>query len=121
MVVSEYGGDVVKSTGDGILATFKAPSAAIDAAIALRSGLGSLGVRIRAGIHAGEIEARDADISGSVVNLAARTMDAAAANEIYVTSSVHDQLLGSRFEFDDVGHYELKGFSAKRRLFRIAG
>jgi len=121
MVVSEHGGDVIKSTGDGILATFKTPSAAIDAAIVLRSSLASFGVRIRAGIHAGEIEARDADISGSVVNLAARTMDAAPANEIYVTSSVHDQLLGSPFEFDDAGHYELKGFSAKRLLYRVAG
>ena len=96
MVVSEHGGDVVKSTGDGILATFGTPSAAIDAAVALRSSLASFGIRIRAGIHAGEIEAREADISGSVVNLAARTMDAAPANEIYVTSSVHDQLLGSQ-------------------------
>ena len=121
MVVSEYGGDVVKSTGDGILATFQVPSAAIDAAIALRSSLSSFGVRIRAGIHAGEIEVRDADISGSVVNLAARTMDAAPANEIYVTSSVHDQLLGSRFEFDDAGQHELKGFALQGLLFRVAG
>ena len=119
MVVSEYGGDVVKSTGDGILATFKTPSAAIDAAIALRSNLGSFGVRIRAGIHAGEIEAREADISGSVVNLAARTMDAASASEIYVTSSVRDQLLGSRFDFAEAGFHELKGFNSKRRLFRV--
>ena len=121
MVVSEHGGDVVKSTGDGILATFGTPSAAIDAAVALRSSLASFGIRIRAGIHAGEIEAREADISGSVVNLAARTMEATPASEIYVTSSVHDQLLGSRFGFDDAGHYELKGFSTKRRLFRVAG
>ena len=120
MVVSEFNGDVVKSTGDGTLATFNTPSAAIDAAIALRSSLGSFGVRIRAGIHAGEFEARDTDISGSVVNLAARTMDAAPADEIYVTSSVRDQLLGSRFEFADAGRYELKGFTTKRLLLRVA-
>jgi class 3 adenylate cyclase len=121
MTVAEFDGVVVKSTGDGILATFDTPSAAIDAAIALRSSLGSFGVRIRAGIHAGEIEARDADISGSVVNLAARTMDAAPANEIYVTSSVHDQLLGSRFEFGEAGVHELKGFTTERLLFRVSG
>ena len=120
MVVSEHDGQVIKSTGDGILATFHTPSAAVEAAIALLSSLDSFGVRIRAGIHAGEIEARDADISGSVVNLAARTMSAAPAREVFVTSSVRDQLLGSRFEFTDAGLHELKGFRTKRQLFRVA-
>jgi class 3 adenylate cyclase len=120
MVVSEHDGEIIKSTGDGVLATFHAPSAAVEAALTLRTSLESFGVRIRAGIHAGEIEARDADISGSVVNLAARTMSAAPAREILITSSVHDQLLGSRFEFADAGLHKLKGFHTKRQLFRVA-
>ena len=120
MVVSEHDGQVIKSTGDGVLATFPTPSAAVEAALTLRTSLESFGVRIRAGIHAGEIEARDADISGSVVNLAARTMNAALAREIFITSSVRDQLLGSRFEFTDAGFHELKGFRTKRQLFRVA-
>jgi class 3 adenylate cyclase/pimeloyl-ACP methyl ester carboxylesterase len=119
MLVSEHSGHVVKSTGDGVLATFPTPSDAIEAAIALRTGLNSVGVRIRTGVHAGEIEDRDADISGSVVNLAARTMSAAVAGEILVTSSVRDQLLGSSFEFSDAGLHELKGFSSGRVLFRV--
>lgn len=119
MVVSEHNGQVIKSTGDGVLATFSAPSDAVDAAIELRSNLDTFGVRIRAGIHAGEIEARDGDISGSVVNLAARTMNAAPAREIFVTSSVRDQLLGSRFEFVDTGLHDLKGFRTPRLLFRV--
>lgn len=120
-VVSEHLGHVVKSTGDGVLATFPTPSAAIDAAFGLRSGLMSIGVHIRSGIHAGEIEVRDADISGSVVNLAARTMDSAPAGEIFVTSSVRDQLLGSRFDFTEAGLHELKGISSPRLLFRVIG
>jgi len=120
MVISELTGEIIKSTGDGVLATFDTPSAAIDAAVALRSNLDSFGVRIRAGVHAGEIEVRDTDISGSVVNLAARTMEAASAGEIYVTSSVRDQLLGSRFEFEDAGRHKLKGFASGRRLSRVA-
>lgn len=119
MTVSEHDGQIVKTTGDGVLATFPTPSAAVDAAIALRAGLEAIGVRIRAGIHAGEIEARDADISGSVVNLAARTMSAAPAREILITASVRDQLLGSRFEFADAGLHELKGFHTKRHLFCV--
>jgi class 3 adenylate cyclase/pimeloyl-ACP methyl ester carboxylesterase len=120
MVVSEHDGKVIKSTGDGILATFSTPSAAVEAAINLQSGLDSFGMRIRAGIHAGEIEARDSDISGSVVNLAARTMSAASAGEIFITSSVRDQLLGSHLEFTDAGLHELKGFRTKRQLFGVA-
>lgn len=119
-VAAEHSGQIVKSTGDGILATFNTPSAAINAAIALRSGLELLEIRIRAGIHAGEIEARDTDISGSVVNLAARTMDAAPAGEIFVTSSVRDQLLGSTLEFTDAGLHQFKGFSAERLMFRVS-
>lgn len=119
VAVSEHGGQVIKSTGDGVLATFGTPSAALEAAIVLRSSLNSFGVRIRAGVHAGEIEVRDADVSGSVVNLASRTMSAAPAGEIFVTSSVRDQLLGSRFHFVDAGSHELKGFDANRLLFRV--
>jgi len=119
MVILDHGGHIVKSTGDGVLATFLTPSAAIEAAIALRSRLGSFDVRVRAGIHAGEIETRGADISGPVVNLAARTMGVAPAQEIFVTSSVHDQLLGSRFEFTDAGVHDLKGFASKVPLFRV--
>ncbi|MGI9585105.1 MAG: alpha/beta fold hydrolase [Acidimicrobiia bacterium] len=120
-VISECGGLVIKSTGDGILATFAMPSDAINAAVALRTRLLSFEVRIRAGIHAGEIETRDTDISGSVVNLAARTMDAAPAEQIFVTSSVRDQLLGSTYEFADAGSHELKGFTSRTLLFRIVG
>ncbi len=118
-VVSHFGGTLVKMTGDGILATFQDPAAAVEAAIALRSDLAQLGIPIRAGAHAGLIELRDDDVSGAVVNLAARTMGAASGSEIYVTSSLRDQLLGSRFAFESAGRHPLKGFRTDRELYRI--
>ena len=118
--VTDYNGQLVKLTGDGVLAIFDTPSAAIDAARELRSRLDTAGIQIRCGIHAGEIEVRGTDISGSVVNLAARTMGEATAGEIYLTASVRDQLLGSQFDFQDAGEHALKGFTTPRRLFLVA-
>lgn len=118
--VRAHDGELVKLTGDGILATFDAPSAAIGAAMDLQRLLDEAGIQIRVGIHAGEIEVRGTDISGSVVNLAARTMAEASAGQIYVTESLRDQLLGSQFVFHDVGEHTLKGFITPRRLFVAA-
>jgi class 3 adenylate cyclase len=115
--VIEYNGQLIKLTGDGILAIFDTPSAAIRAARRIRELLDNAGIQIRSGIHAGEIEIRGTDVSGSVVNLAARTMGEATAGEIYVTGSVRDQLLGSEFNFQDAGEHTLKGFTTPRRLF----
>ena len=118
-VVSGLDGTLVKNTGDGHLATFGSPDAAVEAAIALRSDLSELGIAIRAGIHAGLIELREGDVSGSVVNLAARTMAAAPVGGIFITSSLRDQLLGSRFAFESAGTHTLDGFRTDRELFLI--
>ncbi|MGI9529989.1 MAG: adenylate/guanylate cyclase domain-containing protein [Acidimicrobiia bacterium] len=118
--VTSHGGRLVKLTGDGVVATFETPSAAIDAAVELQAVLDAAGIQVRAGMHAGEIEIRGEDVTGSVVNLAARTMAEASAGELYVTGSVKDQLLGSRFEFQDRGEHTLKGFATSRRLFLAA-
>jgi class 3 adenylate cyclase len=76
-IIGEHSGTVVKSTGDGILATFDSLSSSLDAATALVDRLGDLGIPIRACLHSGEIELREDDVSGAIVNLAARVMDAA--------------------------------------------
>lgn len=118
-VVSLNGGTIVKSTGDGLLATFDSLSGSLDASVALVDELGRLGIPIRAGLHAGEIELRGDDVSGSIVNLAARVMDAAGERQIFTTSAVRDGLLGSRFEFTDVGRRPLKGFESDWQLYRL--
>ena len=76
---------------------------------------------IQRSVHAGEIEIRGTDVSGSVVNLATRAMGEATSGEIYVTGSVRDQLLGSEFRFQDAGEHPLKGFTTPRRLFLFMG
>ncbi len=119
-IVSQHGGSVVKHMGDGVLATFDAPSQAVDAAIRCRSELAEAGIGVRAGIHAGEIEVRGEDISGAVVNLAARVLREAPEDDIYTSSTIRDMLIGSPHAFESAGSRRLKGFEGEWELHRIA-
>jgi class 3 adenylate cyclase len=119
-VFSSNGGRVVKSTGDGALALFETPSDAVGAASSLRAALDDVGLAIRAGIHAGEVEEHaDGDISGLAVNLAARVEQAASDGAIYVSSTMKQLLLGGRFELADRGAHTLKGFEGTWPLFEV--
>lgn len=114
--VARYGGTRVKSTGDGVLATFDGPARALDCARTIRAELKSKGVRIRAGVHAGEIELRDSDIAGIGVHIAARVMSEAADDEIWVSSTIPGLVVGSGHKFDPRGSYELKGIPGEWQL-----
>jgi class 3 adenylate cyclase/pimeloyl-ACP methyl ester carboxylesterase len=119
-VVTKHGGSVVKNTGDGILAVFEMPSHALDAAHELRSELSEVDIDLRTGLHAGEIEVRDTDISGATVPFAARVQQAAAGGEIYTTTTIRDMLIGSPYRFDDAGNHTLKGFEGTWQLYKAS-
>ena len=119
---STHGGRIVKSTGDGVLATFDTPSAGVRAAREIRDQLQEIELPVRAGLHAGEVEVHaDGDISGLAVNLAARVESAASAGTIYVSSTVRDMLIGSAETFEDRGEHTLKGIEGTWRLYEVAG
>ena len=118
-LVAEYRGDVVKTTGDGVLATFDGPSRAVSCATALRARLADLGVEVRAGVHTGEIETRDADVAGLGVHVASRIMALAAPGEVLVSSTVRDLAVGSGIEFEDRGTHELKGVPDEWRVLAV--
>lgn len=117
-IVGNHSGRLIKSTGDGFLATFHSPSQGVNAAVELRDKLASMGMPIRAGLHAGEVVVREADITGAVVNLAARVGEAAGENEVYVTASLRDLLLGSSLPFEMAGFHRFKGFDGEWMLYR---
>ena len=118
-LVERSGGRLVKSTGDGILATFDGPGAAIRSATALRDRLQELGVEIRAGLHTGEVQPRGADVGGIAVHVAARVMAAAGDGEVLVSRTVRDLVAGSDVAFDDRGSHVLKGIGGEWQLFAI--
>jgi class 3 adenylate cyclase len=118
---TSHAGTVVKTTGDGLLVRFDSPHTAINFCGDLRRQLAEVGIRIRAGIHTGEIEVRaNKDITGIAVNLAARVEQTAHEGTIYVSSTVRDMLLGGDTIFEDRGEHALKGFDQPWRLYECA-
>ena len=112
-------GQFVKSTGDGAIAVFDDPAAAVSAAGRLRARLGDMGVVVRVGLHSGRIEMAADDIHGLAVHIAARVMDAAGEGDIVVSRTVRDLLLGSSHRFDDLGRHALKGIEGEWELYRL--
>jgi pimeloyl-ACP methyl ester carboxylesterase len=118
-LTQQFGGTVVKSTGDGHLATFEGPTQAIRCAEALRGDAETLGIEIRAGIHTGECELLDNDIGGIAVHIAARICGQAGAREILVSRTVRDLVVGSGTGFEDRGSVELRGVPGTWQLLAV--
>jgi pimeloyl-ACP methyl ester carboxylesterase len=118
-LTQQFGGTVVKSTGDGYLATFEGPTQAIRCAEALRAEAETLGIEIRAGIHTGECELLDADIGGIAVHIAARICGQAGAGDILVSRTVRDLVVGSGTGFEDRGSVELRGVPGTWQLLAV--
>jgi class 3 adenylate cyclase len=120
-LVEQWGGRVVKSTGDGLLATFDGPGRAIACASAFREQLADIGLQIRAGLHAGEVELRDDDVGGIAVHIAARIMAEAAPGEVVASRTVRDLAAGSDLRLTDRGTHRLKGVDGDWQLFTVPG
>jgi class 3 adenylate cyclase len=117
--LERHRGRLVKSTGDGALATFDGPARAISCALELRDALRAIGLDVRAGIHTGEIELRGSDVAGVAVHTAARVSALAVAGEVLVSKIVTDLVTGSGIRFEDRGEHELKGIPGEWRLFTV--
>jgi len=115
--VRDHHGQLVKHTGDGIMATFDRPALAILCAQALTDRLASAGIVIRAGIHTGEVEVRGSDIGGIAVHIAARIAAAASPREILVSHTVKDLVAGADVDFHPRGPHQLKGVPDTWELF----
>lgn len=119
-VLQRYRGRLVKTTGDGVLATFDGAARALRAAIAIRDSARDLDLELRMSVHTGEIELADDDIHGVTVHEASRILALAAPGEILV-SEVTTALAGNaEVRLDDRGEHELRGMPGARRLFAVA-
>jgi class 3 adenylate cyclase len=117
--VEGFGGGVVDTAGDGLLATFEGPVRAIRAAHVLQETAAGLHLRLRSGIHTGEVERAGDAVRGFAVHVAARVCAAAAPGQVIVTSTVKDLVAGSGIAFDDVGVHKLKGVPEARPLYAV--
>jgi pimeloyl-ACP methyl ester carboxylesterase len=115
--VERLGGRWVRSTGDGFLALFDGPARAIAAAEELARGVAPLGLRVRAGVHVGEVVRRGDAVEGIAVHLVARIVDAARPGETWVSSTVPGLAVGSGITFEERGEHELKGVPGAWKLY----
>jgi class 3 adenylate cyclase len=118
--LSRFRGREVNTSGDGFLATFDGPQRAIRCAMAIRDAVQTLGIEVRAGLHTGECEVRGDDIGGIGVHIGARVSALAEANEVLVSSTLRDLVIGSGLEFEERGAHQLKGVPGEWRLFAVA-
>jgi class 3 adenylate cyclase len=118
--LARFRGREVNTSGDGFLAMFDGPQRAIRCAMAIRDAVQSLGIQVRAGLHTGECEVRGDDIGGIGVHIGARVSALAGPNDVLVSSTLRDLVIGSGLEFEDRGTHELKGVPGEWRLFAVA-
>ena len=85
----------------------------------MRQAVRTLGLEIRAGLHAGECELVGDAVGGIAVHIGARVMAKAGADEVLVSSSVKDLVVGSGIKFKNRGSHKLKGLPEEWRLYRV--
>jgi pimeloyl-ACP methyl ester carboxylesterase/DNA-binding SARP family transcriptional activator len=118
--VAAHQGHLIKSTGDGLLATFDRPAAAIHCAQSLRESLSRQGLTIRAGLHAGEIELIGDDVGGLAVHIAAGVSELAEADQTLASRTVRDLVVGSGIEFEATGEV-FRGAAGEWELLTVRG
>jgi class 3 adenylate cyclase/pimeloyl-ACP methyl ester carboxylesterase len=118
--LNRFRGREVNTSGDGFLATFDGPQRAIRCAMSIRDAVQALGIEVRAGLHTGEVEVRGDDIGGIAVHIGARVSALAGPNDVLVSSTLRDLVIGSGLEFDDRGAHQLKGVPGEWQLFSVA-
>jgi class 3 adenylate cyclase len=115
--ISRHRGHEVRTMGDGFLATFDGPARSIRCALAINEGVEALGLQVRAGLHTGEVEMADDDLSGIAVHIASRVATMAKPGQVLVSNTVRDLVAGSNIRFHDEGSHSLKGLTESVRLF----
>ena len=118
-MLARYHGVEIDTAGDGFFATFDGPVRAVRCAQQIMSLLEPLDLRIRAGVHTGEVQTIDGKVGGMGVVIGARVGAIADASEVLVSQTVKDLVAGSGLVFEDAGEFELKGVPDRWRLFRV--
>lgn len=118
-VLPRYRGKLVKTTGDGLLATFDGAARAIRCAVALREVAAALDLPVRAAVHTGEIELAEDDIRGVAIHEASRMLGLAAGPEIILSATTVELARDAGIEFEDRGEHELRGIPGSRRFYAV--
>jgi class 3 adenylate cyclase len=115
--LERFRGREVKTTGDGLLATFDGPAQALEGAAAIRQAANREDLQVRAAVHVGEVEVVGSDLRGVAVHEAARIMAQAGEDEILVSETTRALAQTAGLAFEDRGSHDLKGLPGDWRLF----
>ena len=118
--VQHFGGREIDRTGDGSLSAFDSPARAIRCGLAIGAAMHSVGLRVRAGIHSGEVEVIGEQLGGIAVHIGARISALAGPDEVLVSQTVKEAVVGSGISFEDRGIHELKGVPGQWQLYGVA-
>ncbi len=117
--IFEFRGQEVDTTGDGFVVAFDGPSRGVKCALAIVDGAKELGLRVRCGLHTGDVRKVGVQYTGVTLHIAARIVDQAAPDEVYVSRSVRDLSAGAHLNYEYMGSYELKGIPTMHDLYRV--
>src|SRR6266508_3233924 len=118
--LQHFAGREIDRTGDGFLSAFDSPARAIRCAQAIGAAMHSIGLRVRAGVHSGEFEVLGAHLGGIAVHIGARISALAGPDEVLVSQTVNEAVIGSGITFEDRGVHELKGVPGQWQLYAVA-
>jgi class 3 adenylate cyclase len=118
--IADHRGRRIRTTGDGVFATFDGPARAIRCALAVIDAARDLDLEIRAGLHTGECELAGDDLAGVTVHIGARIADLAEPSQVLVSGTVRDLVVGSNIAFRYYGEQSLQGVPGAWRLFTVS-
>src|SRR5450759_36609 len=126
-IVQEHSGRVIKTIGDGMLATFEECASSVEAAVKMQHGLVDLNaprpesdrVAIRIGIHYDTGIVRSDDVFGDVVNVASRIESVASPRQIVISDTLYQEVRNRGFDIQKLGRFVLKGKKAERTLYEV--
>ena len=118
--VERHEGREVDMAGDGVLATFDGPARAIACARSIQGAVAPLDLKVRAGVHTGEVELLGQGVAGIAVHTGARVAALAGPGEVWVSAIVPMITAGSGLTFEDRGVHQLKGVPGEQHLYSVA-
>jgi class 3 adenylate cyclase len=117
--IDKFRGKVAANTGDGLISIFDGAERAVRCGVAISAEAAQLGLRLRCGVHTGEVELLPDNIRGVAVHIVSRITALAAPGEVLLSGTTYELVADSDLRFEDRGSHELKGVTGARQVWAL--